>query len=320
MTQMVLVGIGAGVAAALLFASLASGAFVSIILFSLSPLPILVAALGWSHWSGLIAALVASIGLALGLGDYFFIASIGLPAWWLGYIALLARPAPPGEEHVEWYPPGRLVLWCSIIGALIVIAAIALFGLDQNGFQTALRTALERAFDSSSNMPADPQTDVSGVDLTPLIDDLVRIVPLAAAMLSSATFAFNLWLAGTVVRISGRLPRPWPAIPAMTLPRFALALVAASILGALLPSYLGTVCAIFAATLCMAFALVGFAVLHSVTRPMTNRRLVLAAVYVVVAVLGWTVLIMTLLGLADTAFDLRTRFGQKSAPPPAPQV
>ena len=58
MTQIVLVGLGAGAAAALLFASVSSGALVSILLFYLAPLPILIAALGWSHWSGLIAAVV----------------------------------------------------------------------------------------------------------------------------------------------------------------------------------------------------------------------------------------------------------------------
>ncbi len=53
MAQIVLVGLGAGAAAALLFASVTSGALVSIFLFYLAPLPILIAALGWSHWSGL---------------------------------------------------------------------------------------------------------------------------------------------------------------------------------------------------------------------------------------------------------------------------
>ena len=46
MTQIVLIGLGAGATAALLFASVASGALVSILLFYLAPLPILIAAMG----------------------------------------------------------------------------------------------------------------------------------------------------------------------------------------------------------------------------------------------------------------------------------
>ncbi len=56
MMQLGLIGIGAGAAAALLFASVTSGVWLSIPLFYLAPLPIMIAGLGWSHWAALIAA------------------------------------------------------------------------------------------------------------------------------------------------------------------------------------------------------------------------------------------------------------------------
>ena len=113
MMQLVLIGISAGAATALLFASVASGSALSVPLFYLAPLPILIAAMGWSHWAALIAAVVASAGLAAVFGWLFFIAfliGIGLPAWWLGYLALLARPAgprPAGSNGI------RSAIWCS---------------------------------------------------------------------------------------------------------------------------------------------------------------------------------------------------------------
>src|ERR1700754_570231 len=89
MTQIVSIGIGAGAAAALLFASLASGSPFALVLFYLSPLPILIAAIGWNHLAGLIAALFAAACLALLREDGYvalvFLVTIGLPAWWLGY-------------------------------------------------------------------------------------------------------------------------------------------------------------------------------------------------------------------------------------------
>src|SRR6476619_2755422 len=74
MIQVLLIGLGAGAAAALLFASVASGSPISVVLFYLAPLPILIAALGWSHWAALIAAVVASASLAAIFGSFFFFA------------------------------------------------------------------------------------------------------------------------------------------------------------------------------------------------------------------------------------------------------
>ena len=74
MVHVVLIGISAGAATALLFASVASGSALSVPLFYLAPLPILIAAMGWSHGAALIAAIVASAGLAAVFGGLFFIA------------------------------------------------------------------------------------------------------------------------------------------------------------------------------------------------------------------------------------------------------
>ena len=86
--------------------------------------------MGWSHLAGLLAALLAAIGLGLALGFYFFLAflfGVGLPAWWLGYLALLGAPvaANGSAGGMEWYPVGRLVLWAAIIGTLVIAVARA---------------------------------------------------------------------------------------------------------------------------------------------------------------------------------------------------
>ena len=52
----------------------------------------------------MIAALFGAIGLGAILGFYFFIAfliGVGLPAWWLGYLALLARPVTTCRECID---------------------------------------------------------------------------------------------------------------------------------------------------------------------------------------------------------------------------
>ncbi len=133
MMQFGLIGLGAGAAAALLFASVTSGAWLSIPLFYLAPLPIMIAGLGWSHWAAMIAALAGALALGIAFGPVFFfsfLAVAGAPAWWLGYLAMLARPAGNGAAALEWYPPGRLVVWAALLGGLVVIVAIPNFGLD----------------------------------------------------------------------------------------------------------------------------------------------------------------------------------------------
>ena len=97
MIAIVLIGLAAGCASALMFASIISGALISLLLFYLAPLPLMVAAIGW----GPLTATIGGIAAAAGLGAIFglpyciaFAISVALPAWWLGHLALLGRPVP----------------------------------------------------------------------------------------------------------------------------------------------------------------------------------------------------------------------------------
>ena len=96
MIAIVLIAIAAGCASALMFASIISGALISLLLFYLAPLPLMVAAIGW----GPLSAIIGGIGAAIGLGAIFglpyciaFVVMVALPACWLGHLALLGRPA-----------------------------------------------------------------------------------------------------------------------------------------------------------------------------------------------------------------------------------
>jgi hypothetical protein len=300
MIQIILVGLGAGAAAALLFASVVSGSLAAVFLFYLAPLPIMIAALGWSHLAGLIAAASATAVVGV-LSGVFLIAVpvIAFGAWWLGYLSMLARPATNGGGDVlEWYPVGRLVLWAAVIGTLIVAAAVPNFGMDQESLQAALRKTYERILRDQA-----------------LIDVLVVAVPPAAAIFSTITSVFNLWLAARVVKISGRLKRPWPDLAALALPPSSSALLAAAIAGSFLPDLAGVLSGVFAASLLMAFAILGFAVLHAITRGMRARIVMLTGLYAAAAVFGWPVLAVALLGLAESILNIRSRVARKRGPP-----
>jgi hypothetical protein len=313
MVHVILIGISAGAATALLFASVASGSALSVPLFYLAPLPILIAAMGWSHWAGLIAAIFASASLAAVFGWLFFVAfmiGIGLPAWWLGYLALLARPVgTPGG--LEWYPVGHLVFWAAIIGAGIVIAGMLTLGSDLDNFRASLRSGLERMLNIQPRQPSNP------ADTAPqsrLLDILVAVLPPAAAVLATITNVVNLWLAERIVKVSGRLRRPPSDLSAMRFPVYAPALTGAAVVASFLSGIAGISGGVLAASLLMAYAILGFAVLHMITRGMGSRPFTLGSTYVAVLIFGWPVLVMSLLGLADSAFDLRGRATRRRGP------
>jgi hypothetical protein len=153
-------------------------------------------------------------------------------------------------------------------------------------------------------------------DMKRMIDLMVAAIAPGAAVLMTIVNTFNLWLAGRIVNVSGRLRRPWPDLPAMTLPGFTPAVLAVAIAGSFLPGMPGVLAGVLAASLFMAYALMGFAVLHAVTRGMGARIIALVVAYLIVAIFIWPILGMSLLGLAESAFHIRARFASPAAGPP----
>jgi hypothetical protein len=320
MIQIGLIGLGAGAAGALLFASVNSGSWLSIVLFYLAPLPMMIAGIGWSHWAALIAALSGALALGAIFSWVFFfafLAGAAVPAWWLSYLAMLARPAPSrsGAASVaplEWYPSGRLLLWAALLGALVVLAAIPTLGLSGDSFHAGLSEALTQLFKAQTGGAADAPLVIPGItDPQRLIEVLVQLVPPAAAVAATVTNTVNLWLAGRVVKFSGRLARPWPVLAEMRLPRATGAALAAAIVLSMAGGLLGIIAGVVSSTLLMAFGFLGFAVLHAITRGMQARGLLLGAAYAAVLVFGWPILALALLGLVDVLFDLRGRIARK---------
>ena len=316
MIKVILIGLTAGLTGALLFASIASGSLLSFFLLYLAPLPVMIACLGWSHLAGIIAAVVASGSLAAAFDGWFFLGflvGIGAPACWLSYLALLARPGEvdPAAQGVspptlEWFPLGRLVVWSALLGAAVVAVAIPTFGTDATSFRLALKDSIESLLRSEPDGGSANGALLPGFsERSEQLDFLVAVVPPAAAVVSTITTLFNLWLAARIVRVSGRLKRPWPDLKAITLPRFAPAILGAAVVGAFLPQLTGIVSGLFACTMLMAFALLGLVVLHQTTLGLNGRSFVLGGTYALIAVFAWPLLLIALVGLADSAFDIR---------------
>ncbi len=312
MVQIVLVGLGAGAASAFLFASILSGTAFSIILAYLAPLPIMIAAIGWSHWAGLVAALAAAIGLAAGFSNPLFIVSFlvatGLPAWWLGYLTLLGRPN--AEGGMEWYPPGRLLLWCAAVSAIMILIVVPTFGLNEDSFRKNLQTFFERTLRERNPN----SSDLSSEDIKRLVDSFILIMPPIAAGISTLINTINLYLAARITKVSGRLRRPWPDLHDIRFPPLAHAVFATAFLIWFLPGAVGLAGGVVWAAMTVAYGILGVAVLHAVTRSLGSRTFVLSTLYVIL-VLFWPVIILfALIGIADAVFDFRNRIGAGKPP------
>ena len=325
MVQIILIGLAAAAAAALLVASLASGSLLSIVLLYMAPLPIMIAALGWSHLAGLLAAFAAAAALAVTFGGLFFIGfmvAVGLPAWWLGYLALLARRVGTTGD-VEWYPVGRMVVWGAVLGTVVVACAILSFGFDAAAFRAGLRRAIDIILSGKEADAAVAPLELPGIaNAEQFVDLLVVTIPPTAAAGFSLISLGNLWLAARIVKVSGRLRRPWPELAAMSFPRTTAALLALAVAGMLAPrlfgggtDLIGLISRVLCASLLMAYTILGLAVLHATTRGLRGRAFVLAGTYASVAVLGWPALLMTLVGLAEGALDIRGRIARTRRPP-----
>jgi len=320
MLQTVLVGVGAGATAALLFA-VASGTVLSLLLALLAPLPILIVALGWSSAAGIVASISAAAMLGASLGfptSLGFLLGVGAPASWLGYLSLLARPAHNGAaSNLEWYPTGRLVLWAAVLGTVMVVVSLMItLGTEWPTFQAELRKVTEEIVELQASAGRDPAA-VERLTTKEMIDALTATLPGAVAVFATLINCFNLWLAGRIVHVSGRLRRPWPDLPAMQLPPLAPAILAASLVGLWLPEFAGFIAASFAASLITVFTFVGLAVMHAITRRIASRPLMLAALYVsIVPLAGLPLLLASLLGLAESVLNIRARVAASRPPPP----
>jgi hypothetical protein len=323
MIAILLIALAAGAASALMFASIISGALISLLLIYFAPLPLMVAALGWGPLAATIAGITAAtvLGIIFGLPTCVaFAIMMALPAWWLGHLALLGRPvangapsgngAAPVSPTLEWYPIGRLLLWIAGFAALITMASLLALGTDAATIAETMRSSLLRMFG--------PLDAASSDEIKQRIDGLIMIAPPLLAASTMTMLTLNLWLAAKITVTSGRMQRPWPVLKSTELPPMTLAALSAAIAFCFTGGLLAVLAQTVTAALLMSYALTGFAVLHTLTLGWKSRAFWLSCTYVILVLSGgWLSVPMVILGIVDAIFGLRQRY-LRGRPPPLP--
>ena len=320
MMTIILIALAAGLASATMFASIVSGALASLLLFYLAPLPLMVAALGWGSTAALLGGLVASAGLAVLFSFTYmaaFMLTIALPAWWLGHLALLARPVLNDPQlaniapALDWYPVGRILIWAVVFASITTFCALLTLGGDDTAINAGLRRGLEVVMGGRIE-------DSAQGERQRVLDILVSIAPGAATIIAIVTLTLNLWLAAKITATSGRLRRPWPDLRTTMLPKTAMAALAAAIALCFAGGIVAIAAQVVSSALMMIYAMTGFATLHTLMHAFSGRSFVLGSVYAATIFIGWPLIGMMSLGLADAIFGIRQTYWMRRGPPASP--
>ena len=300
------IAIGGGLASALLFAVSAKGSPLAILLAYFAPLPVMIAAMGWGGAAGLFASLAGALTLGLALDlrlGVAFALGVGLPAWWLAHLVMLAKD---DGGRLAWYPLGRAGAWAVALAvgmALFGMASVAWAAGGLSGAAEALARRLAPLVESMAGGAANlPQ----GLDALEFTRFAVRLLPAAMAGSALLMLVVNLWVAGRVVAVSGRLARPWPDVAAeFVLPKPMLAALAASAAAVALGGLMAVGGWVVAVAALCAYGLQGLGVVHLRSRGWGGRRALLIATYLaLVLLMPWPFAFLAVVGVGDAALRL----------------
>jgi len=309
MSAHLLIGAGAGLVSAALFASAAVSAALAGFLLYLAPLPLCLAGLGWGRSAVLLAGLTATVVMAAALGPTAALAYavvFATPVAFLVHLLLLSRPAQAGAgegDNLDWYPAGRLVGAAALIAGALAGLMVLVLGPDAESY----RGTIDEMFPHIQK-GLDPDSSV----LTPEMAEnlktvLAQALPAAFAIVWLTITLFNLWLAGYIVNASGRPLRPWPDLHGLEVPNIFVAVFAATLVASFAPGVVGLIATGLAGAILFAYVLQGLAVIHVYSRGVPFRPLLLAVVYLGILFLGWLAIVVAILGLAEPLFGLRAR-------------
>ncbi len=322
------VALGAGSAAAFLFAVSAQTSPLAMMLAYLAPLPIMIATMGWGADAGAIAG-ATSVAAIILLADPFvsvwhavatgfvFAASVAAPAWILAAWAFAPvtrlfprRPASSGA----YASVGSIVALASVIGILGAGAVLTAIIMVYGGYGEGAKQ-VAAALSALASDAFDPKDD----EARAFAETLVHLGPAAIAASTVVMLSINLYAAARSTQLSHRLQRPWPDLPTslrLPWPLGVLALTCAACAYAL-PAPASQYFSIGLGGLGAAFVLQGLAVAHALSRGLKLRVVMLVALYACCVLRAkYTLPVLAALGLIDAFAGLRTRAGFLPAPKP----
>ncbi len=303
MSKNLLIAVLGGVTSVIFYLSSFFGIPGGLFLAYFSALPLFVVGLSLGFKAGIIAT-VASVALALAITEIAVVALFtvvtALPTLLLLSMALSNRKSPEGTP--KWYPPGMMVCWLTGYGAMAFVIAAYMVGGGQNGLEEILRENISAALGGLIR-------DLEPSKVAAMARMAARYVPAIFMASWLISMVVNAHLAQKIATRLGRNIRPSPSLRNMSLPfGFAGVMLATAVIWRLAgPGLVGFVSLNLALVMLVPYFLLGLAVVHAVSRPWSARTPILVTIYLIMVFIGWPVVLVAALGLAEQWTGLRQR-------------
>ncbi|MDB5360066.1 MAG: hypothetical protein JWO51_1363 [Rhodospirillales bacterium] len=297
--------VAGGLAAALLFVSLAKGNAGGVMLMSMTPLPLFLAGLSFGIVPAAIASMVGTVVILAAdtLYGAVFVVEFALPVVIVVALALWRR-----RGETKWPSAGRLILGLTALAAVVFITSqVSLLG-QPGGMEGGMRLAVGAL--SKELRSQDPQV---GEQAEQLLQAAVRWMPGLGAVAWIGLIAVNGVLAQGALAGFGWARRPAPSLANVTVPWWVLAplltAIAALVLG---PGLVGSEIAFAGSNLtvilAVPFLFQGLGVIHALAARSSKRAWLLAGVYSAVLIFGWPIPLIVALGVIEQWVGLRRRY------------
>ena len=271
----------------------------SLMLWTLSLVPIFISGLGFGVVSAAVSVLTAAILFSVAIDPVFgitFAFFAGLPIILLVRQALLWREMDGGKH---WYPTERLMLWWVGICVVLTAAVLSLLYLNDE-----MRQGLVAGFDQVLAQ----FKEIQGVEPTVTAEEFVALIPQFVGPMWGLFILLSGCIAQAVLVRFNKNLRPTPKLTEMELPKWmAFVFVGVTALFVFLGGGWPLLGALVIA-LETVFFLQGMAVIHMVTKRFNGRPFILGVIYVLMILMLWLVLVVTILGLMENWIGFRRRF------------
>lgn len=303
MSRLAPLALAAGLASALLHLS-TEWSLLGALLFALAaPLPLFAAGLGLGLTGAIFAAAVATVTVAVAAGlprAGLYAATDAVLVVGLVRFALLNRPAPDGG--LEWYPPGHLLAWLALYAAVAFVALTLVWGPAE------VEAGIAGYVDGFRRLVAETGRATPAVDR--MLGGLGRVLPFLVVTWWIIAMVVNATLAQKILVRTGHALRPSPDLSATAPPGWVLSAAVAAAAVALVGSgWLGFLATNVALILCVPYFLTGLAVIHAISVRWNGRTAILIALYLLIVLFGWPLIVVTGLGMVEHWIGLRTRHG-----------
>jgi len=318
-----LIGLAAGLVAAVLFRSLATNSALAFLLFYLTPLPVLLAGIGWGVRAAIVSLITAAVLLGALLSFQSAIAFslyIGVPGVILSYLMQLRREISTGDEGsagqtvIEWYPFGRIIAWATLMSGGLVAFGLILLAGSSDSYMQIMRSIFDETALQRFQTLFGPEFGQAEMDRF-VQRFALYFLPFFAAIFWLLIMIGNLWLAAKSASISGLLIRPLPDFTRIDYPPFLLAGFAAALALSFASGMLGVTGVAMLGAFSCAFLLLGLAVMHVLLANSQFKIVLLFVLYIGLLITPWVAPPVTALGLAEPFLRLRQRYWQQTQPP-----